>query len=561
MIGLCFEGETTCSSCGKPLPMNALVETIVCSECLCENKFSPKDWKKLISDMFTAGPTYSENEGTPSTVMGARNYKILYGRQNPKFLDTKTYMNEEDIEIFGAEGKIINPKTQIAYSIRPVPENFKEVCPHVSYLIGEDFTLFSKYDGDSAVFNSKPQGDLIPFTCPSCAGSLQIDGSERTLKCQFCGNESFIPDLTWQKIHPVKTKHRFYFWFDEKSVKFDWDSDLHDLVAGDDGTLYLSVDPIFGSDDELWIIALNPDLTTKWKRNNLKFKTATSGGEAKLGISPNKELILWSGDRSSILLLSTEDGSEIKRIGKKLEESERTEFPIMDFTQCRYLAVDIDGNYFALVDRDKKNSDNRSYYEFLVINQEGKLQKPWGLGDVENKGFFGAIKNLFSGVEPIPYFEDIYNKVTRIKDYDIKINVGKDGSYFFHSYKLFARYNHEGKFIYMNEIKDGHIPHKINGDKEGNAFYLFESNTQSKTTLVKVSPDGKNTSVVIKNVIDGGSLCKEDMLAISSNGIYYCAGYNGRLRIFDANFNVLYVSKCSLKDEEESIAEIKERED
>jgi len=551
MIGLCFEAETTCSSCGKPLPMNALTETIVCTQCMHNNTFTVVEWKNLLAALFKEGPTYKENDGTPSTVMGARTYKILYGRQNPKFLDTKTYMNFEEAIKNASGGKIINPATNVAYSIRPLPVNFKEACPNVTYLLCEDFTQLPLHSGPSKVLDQVPHGELIPFNCPNCAGTLQIDGSERLLKCQFCGAESYIPDETWQKLHPVKTKQRFYFLFDENSMVFDWDSDLYDMVSDADGVLYLSVEPIFGSDDKLWVLALNPDLTIKWKRNNLKFVTHTFGGEAKLGLTVNGELMVWSGDRNTMLLLSTKDGSEIKHIGKKLEESEKQDNAVMDFTQCRYIAADIDGNYFALVNRDKKDAGSDSYCEFMVLDKDANLHKPWGMGEAQGKGLFGSLKKAFSGMGDAPYFDKIHDKVYRCRDFDVTISVGLDGSYYLVNYHHLAKYDRSGKQIYLTEITKGDIQHRVVGDKDGNAYYLSEDN--DKIMLMKISQDGGSTSTIIKNVLDGGYLCDEDKLAFSANGTFYCAGYGGRIRKFGPDYKLLYTSPKSLEEEKEKL--------
>lgn len=561
MIGLCFEAETTCSSCGKPLPMNALAQNIVCTECMKTNTFSVKDWKDLLADMFKEGPTYAENEGTPSTIMGSRTYKIMYGRQNPKFLDTKTYMNVDEIIKFTTAGKIINPETNIAYSIRPITEDMKEACPNVTHLICEDFTQLPSYSGPSEVLEAVVHGGLIPFTCPSCAGTLQIDGSERLFKCQFCATESYIPDETWQKLHPVKTKQRFYFWFDEKKLKFDWDSNVYDVVADTYGTLYISLKPTFFSDDDLWVVALNPDLTIKWKRNDLKFKTHTSGGEAKLGLTLNGELMVWSKDRNAMLILSSADGSEIKRIGKKCEETEKIEMPVLDFTRCLYIAADIDGNYFAYINREKRDSDSNYFYEFMKVDKDATIHNPWDSEENQSKGFFGSLKKAFSGMSEAPYFDKLSDKATRCKDSEMIINVGQDGSYYFRHYDSMVKYNRSGKKIYFKEFKDGSIYHNIIGDRDGYAYFIFKSNNSEKYQLMKISPDGSNVTTFIKSVIDGGFMSEEDLLAISANGTIYCLGYSGCIRTFSADGNLIYASPQSLEDEADKKKEIAEMED
>jgi hypothetical protein len=562
MIGLCFEAETTCGTCGNPLPINALTGTIVCSHCLKETIFTVKEWKKLTGSLFKEGPTYQENEGTPSTMIGARTYKILYGRQNPKFLDTKKYMDMDAAIKSAGSGMIINPETNVAYSIRPVPEEFKELCPNVKFLLCEDFTQLPNYSGPSEVLNQSAKGGLIPFICPSCGGTMQINGKERTFKCQFCSTESYIPDDVWQKMHPVKTKQRFYFWFDENSMIFDWDADVYDIAADAEGHLFMSIKPIFGSDDDFWVVALNPDLTIKWKRNDLKFKTDKSGGEPKLGLTIDNELIVWSEDRHTMLILATADGSEIKRIGKKAKEGDKTPASILDFTQCRYIAADIDGNYFALVARDEGKSSIDStaswrnpshqdnYCEFMVVDQEASLHKPWGMEEAESKGFGGTLKKIFSNMGEDPYFDSIKDKVYRCRDFDVKISVGADGSYYLLCYHNLAKYDRGGKQIYLTKIDNGYIPHKIVGDKQGNAYYILDAEKPDSSILMKISPDGSSTTPLVKSILEGGFIFGEKLLALSSKSVFYALGNNGRIRTFDMDGKLLYASPKSMEEAE-----------
>jgi hypothetical protein len=559
MIGLCFEGDTPCSSCSSPLPMNALVENIVCTQCMTINKFTVDDWKDLLEDMLKTGPTFQENEGQPSSIMGGRNYKITYGRQNPKFLDSKTYIDMEKAISDLSSGKVINPETQVAYSIRKLPEKFATACPNVQYLVGEDFTLLPNYNGASVLDNQQKK-ELVSFTCPNCAGTMQIDGSARLLKCQHCSTESYIPDETWQKMHPAKAKTRFYFWYDELSVKFDWDSDLNDCIADQEGTLYMSVDPIFGSDDELWIVALNQDLTVKWKRNNLKFKTTTGGGEAKLGLNAKGELMVWSGDRNTMLLLSTKDGSDIKKIGKKNEDADKTIATVLDFKSCIYIAGTKDGKYFLYANRDKGDNSS-SNYEFLSVDEEGNILPPWALGEPEKKGFFGSLKKAFSTIGDIPYFDKLGSKPTRCKDYEMKVSVGADGSHYLLHYDEIIKLDAHGKYIYYKKVEGSSIRHRIVGDAQGNAYFLVDQDKNETAALMKISPDGNSIIPFIKGVLDGGYLCDENKLAIGGNGIIYCTGYGGRMRIFNPDGTMIYASEHSLEDEKDKIKEKEEMED
>lgn len=559
MIGLCFEADTPCASCSRPLPLNALVETIVCTGCLAVNKFSVDDWKELLEDMFKSAPTFQENEGQPSTIMGSRNYSLTMGRQNPKFSDTKTYIDMEAAIASVETGRIINPQTQVAYSVRKLPEKFASACPNVKYLVGEDFTLLPNYSGSSLLDN--PKKELVPFTCPNCAGTLQIDGSERKLKCQHCSTESYIPDETWQKMHPVKSRQRFYFWYDERTVKFEWDSDLHDCIADEEGTLYMSVDPIFGSDDDLWVVALNPDLTIKWKRNNLKFKTTTGGGEAQLGITSRGEVMVWSWDRSAMLLLSCKDGSDIKKIGVKNEAEDKTVATVFDFKLVRSITATPDGKYFVHAARDRMSGENGRYCEFLVLDENANISPPWSSAESPKKGFFGSLKKAFSGMGDVPYFDKLKSQPTKCESYDIHLSCGRDGSIYMLSHYDMIKFDKNGNHIYHKKIEGGHIPHKIVGDAQGNAYFLMDEHPKDTSALIKVSPDGSSMTPVIKGVLDGGYLCDEDHLAIGGNGIIYCTGYGGRVRVFNPDGTQTYASNESLDEAKDKIREKEEMED
>lgn len=555
MIGLCFEAETKCSSCGLPLPINALVETIVCSQCSSTNKFTVDDWKSLLEDMFEEAPNFEEGDGTESTVMGSRNYNITYGRQNPKFADTKSYIDMEVETKNGSTNKIVNPSSGIEYSIRPVPENLKNACPYVTYLVCEDFSqLPGNKEGSMTHMNSPHQ--LVPFTCPNCAGTLQLSNdSQRKLKCNFCSTESFIPDEIWQKLHPTKKKSRFYFWLDEDAMPFKWEDDIWDIVVDAEGTIYISLKAPFHSDDGLWVLALNPNLTVKWRRGNLKFKTG--GDSANMELTANGELVLWHSDRNTILLLSCADGSEIKRVGKKTEGTYNPTTTLMDFAYCRNLASDIDGNYIAWA-YFPTEPGVESNCELKVIDKEGTLHKPWGLEDAP-KGFFGSIKKALSNMSEVQYLEKLKDGFTKCKDYDVELAVGHDGSYYLEAHSKIAKYNREGEQIYLIKMEDGYIPKNVVGDKMGNAFFVLDQD--DKCVLKKVSPDGKHITNLVESVLDGGFICEENMVALSPNGNLYCVGYSGRFRIFDSSGKLLYASERSLEEEADKKKEAAEKED
>ena len=541
MIGLYFEGSTPCSGCGNNIPLNALVEDFVCSECLTENTVSIQSWKHILESMFKEGPRFHENETQKSSIFADRTYSIVYGRQNPKYRDNKGYIDMAKA-ISGAE-QVINPATGQAFSIRPMPKNMKDINPYVTHLVAEDSNLFSVHGKNQPFY--KDRAEIHTFSCPSCGAGLQTDGSARTLKCNYCTHESYIPDMVWQKMHPKQVKQSFYFWFDESKVPFTWENALLDCVIDEKGVVYLCLEMIFDSskDDELWIVALHPDLTIKWKNDTLKFPITTNVffGTTLLGINAEGEIMVWSRQRSAMRLLSAENGRELRRIGAKSESGDTSEGQILDFKKCLYITALPSGGYFAFIERSTKNSEPT--YHFVRLDNEARILHPWNNSP---KGFWGFLKNLFSD---IPNIENIRSHPTQCQTrYISSMSIGLDGSFYIQEGTHIIKLDAQGHFVYHTIVEEEILGHKIFGDAEGKVYYL--SKKDKRQNLVEIDAVGKLTVQHIASVLDNGHLAEEDMLAISANGTIFCGGYSGRIRMFDAQRNLIYVSSSSLKNEE-----------
>ena len=50
------------------------------------------------------------------------------------------------------------------------------------------------------------------FNCPSCGGTLEYDGSGRTVKCPYCGTVAQVPEGLWQPVEQAKTVTQWKKW-------------------------------------------------------------------------------------------------------------------------------------------------------------------------------------------------------------------------------------------------------------------------------------------------------------------------------------------------------------
>jgi len=49
------------------------------------------------------------------------------------------------------------------------------------------------------------KNSMLVFSCMSCGAGLNLsEDTKRTMKCTYCGNENYLPDAIWTKLHPHK---------------------------------------------------------------------------------------------------------------------------------------------------------------------------------------------------------------------------------------------------------------------------------------------------------------------------------------------------------------------
>ena len=215
--------------------------------------------------------------------------------------------------------------------------------PKVRYLAAEDSDMFSVNPAGATLQNA---AHPVLFTCPSCAGNLEIDGSSRMIKCKYCSSEIYLPDDLWFRLHPVKEVERWYAVFDEFSPEeglLDWYY-IPGFVIDKQGICYVASSDDDNKDFRVW--SFGPDLKTRWVRNGLRFKEDKAG----MCLANDGNLYLWSPDKHSLLILSSKDGSTIGKIeGKPATTDEKYTFSLKG---CSTMVSDHDGSILALVNNE-----------------------------------------------------------------------------------------------------------------------------------------------------------------------------------------------------------------
>lgn len=544
MFSLLLEIKTECISCGNPLPVNAYSENIFCDKCNKVNTLNGGFWHSVFEDKLKEIQSFKDSEGRNSKIMGQYNIDMLYGRKNARCDECKTDIPDEEFDKFTEGGMYKCKKCSSEVFIRPATESLKSLIPSARFIVGEDENLLK---GTSEKPVEKNSAKPVLFTCPSCAGNLEIDGKERIVECNFCKSKVYLPDDLWFSLHPVVSKERWYITFDNKLITEmlpEWDK-LYDAVIDFEGNVY-AASTLDTFDRELTVWSYSPEIKKRWAVNNLKMEKENT----HLAVSRKGELYVWNSDKQSMLVLSCKDGSLIRKINGEAKSKDNP-YPFT-VKNCEALISDSDGTLLALM----KST-------FVRFNPDGTRTSLWGDPSVtESKGFFGR---LFSGSDDridipesdpddVPKMDKLGDQPKTLDSYYISMFSGWDN--YVYIYKAdydeisLAKYTRRGEMEWNTAFKFSETGSKISADSKGNV-YIVGTDEDRKSKLMRLSPDAKNFDVVLKDISEGGNFVfdSDDMVLVSPDGVINIINTNSQLRVFNPDYSVKFISNALKEDD------------
>jgi len=97
----------------------------------------------------------------------------------------------------------------------PAPDWLKAELPALRQVVGGDRPT---PDGRLQTLQTDDQATKpVVLSCPNCAASLKVtEASERTIDCEHCGVDVYLPDGLWIRLHPVQTVHPWTVIFEDE---------------------------------------------------------------------------------------------------------------------------------------------------------------------------------------------------------------------------------------------------------------------------------------------------------------------------------------------------------
>jgi Zn finger protein HypA/HybF involved in hydrogenase expression len=545
MQSFCFEIKSTCKSCGNPISINAFENEIFCESCNNKNEISTGNWESIVADNIKEAKDFKEGEGQNSkTFAGDFEFSLMYGKQKARCTKCKTTIPEETYESL-KENSYTCAKCSNIISVRKPGEFILKLVPSARFIVGEDVNQFN-----TGIKGVKKPDDVKPvlFNCPSCAANLEVDGSARMITCKSCSSKIYLPDELWHELHPVKTVSRWYVLTDGAQINEmtmpEWYY-LSDVAADKDGNIYMA-----GADDDeyqfmLW--SISPDLKIRWMRNDFKYEYDYTG----ITVTQDNKVLLWNKNKRSLKIFSSKDGSDLPGI-KGEDATGDNPYPF-NLKECTSLISDSDNTLLAII----KNTFIRFYDDgtrapvWKVVSQKG-----------EKPGFFsrlfggGNTKVKISSDDWAPHGKEIGSMPKRVDGDYTTMNLGFDGCVYLldkgSDEGVLIKYSREGDLIWKKYIPLKEKNCKPCADKNGNVYVLGQDK-DNKTKLLKFSPDGDEINIVLNDVLDGGKLSVEDLLAVAPDGMIYAFRFYEVLKVFSPDLSCKFVSKQGMKEDKEKL--------
>lgn len=186
-----------CRNCGKHINASAVIY----------NKMFPLMDKVKYMNGFLSGHIEQ---------IGSEGYKLVYSSAQPYCEECKTALDENFLADAVKNKKPVScPSCNHKMPVREADAEIKELHPKAIGVVNDSF------GADYAEKNTDKDSMLV-FKCNTCGAGLELTNkTQRTIKCNYCDNENYLPDAIWTKLHPNKEVQPLFILLDidENDIK------------------------------------------------------------------------------------------------------------------------------------------------------------------------------------------------------------------------------------------------------------------------------------------------------------------------------------------------------
>ena len=195
-----IEFSIQCPRCDAHVPLDGPMERVVCGSCRSEIDVPRDYWVDTLRSSCLKMRDMEMGGGRGSILMGTFWGDLALARFDPYCDSCKTEFEDPWHLVPGSIYTC--RKCGQRYPVEAPPAWLRKGVPGIRLLIN---ALIAYPEP-----GQEGQTELVSCSCPSWAGSLDVDGKKRIIRCGYCGDDVYIPDTVWWKYHPGRRQRRWF---------------------------------------------------------------------------------------------------------------------------------------------------------------------------------------------------------------------------------------------------------------------------------------------------------------------------------------------------------------
>ena len=267
-----FKIQVNCPGCNMYHTVTSINETEVCQNCGKNINLGKFFKSRLLGsadrvkymNAFVSGSV--EQVGGAGGLENVGSYKLSYSSSQVYCEECFEFIEETDLlESIRSNKPVRCAKCGHCMPMRTADNAVKNFHPKAIAVVNDSAGI------DESEKNADKES-MIVFKCMSCGAGLELNkDTGRTIKCNYCSNENYLPDAIWTKLHPGKDVCPLYVILD---------IDGNEMQAAIDYFLYVTMMKIYDRHFENFIREyfekpFESDAVNSWFRYFLSAKNNT----------------------------------------------------------------------------------------------------------------------------------------------------------------------------------------------------------------------------------------------------------------------------------------------
>ena len=206
-----FTIRVDCPFCGQPVPINAPLERAHCAACSRDFPVPGEVFHRLLVRF---DDQYPKAEPSAVAVIAGLQVHVTSAASAPSCEKCGTAFDLAGIAPGALHWFHCTGCGDAAVGFPP-PEWLLTLVPTATYVAVSDV---SALPGAITTAPARDASQPVVLPCPQCGAPLHITSdSARTLPCEYCKTDVYLPDDLWRRLHPMKTMAPWFVRFEGAS--------------------------------------------------------------------------------------------------------------------------------------------------------------------------------------------------------------------------------------------------------------------------------------------------------------------------------------------------------